>query len=83
MSASICWRPTDNSRKHISVGAPSSFMQTMDRAGLRLPCTLGENELPTLRGMAATWSAPENANPYQQIIDLIEQHGEIDLFAEY
>ena len=82
MSASICWRPADPKPKRLSVGAPSAFMETMTRAGMALPCTLTEAEVPILRGMAATWRH-EGTNPYEQILDAIGAYSIIELWPEY
>lgn len=82
MSATICWRPADTNPKHLSVGAPSSFQEAMRRAGLKLPCIISQTDKDVLRGLAAAWDR-DAPNPYQQILDLLEHHDAIELWAEY
>lgn len=81
MSASILWEPVDPKPKHIGCWAPSSFMGQMERAGLKLPTNLDESVIPVLRGMAATISG--TPNPFQELIDKIEKHGKISVWAEH
>lgn len=87
MSASIFWEPVDPKPKSIGTWAPSSFMEIMERAGLGLPTNLDEAAIPVLRGMAATFGpggpGREHPNPFQQLIDKIEKHGKISVWAEY
>lgn len=84
MSASICWRPVDKRDKTLRVGAPSLFMETMRKAGLEFPCTIGSEELPVLTGMAAVYGRnDENVNPFDELITLVEKYGSVELWASY
>ena len=56
-------------------------MRTMEEAGFELPCELSSNAIATLRGMAAV--SLNQDYPYAKIIELIEDHGTIKLWAEF
>jgi hypothetical protein len=84
MSASICWRPSSKQDKTIGVFAPSSFLEMMASAGMKFPCTVTTADLPVLRGMAAVFGRnKETPNPFNEMVDLIEKHDSIDLWAVY
>jgi len=84
MSASILYEPINPNPKSIDAWAPSSFMETMQRANIALPCTLGPDNIPILMGMAAVFGDKGDApNPYQQLVDAINKYGKISVWAEY
>jgi hypothetical protein len=88
VSASIFWEPVDPKPKRIGCWAPSSFMGQMERAGFRLPTNLDQGAIPVLRGMAAMISPGlgtdgDPSNPFQELIDKIEKHGTISIWAEH
>lgn len=81
MSASIIWEPVNPNPRTLHVMAPSWFMAALEKAGLGLPRQFGEIDLPVLRGMAAT--IDKEANPFQELIDVIDKHGPVEVWAEY
>ncbi len=87
MSASILWEPVNDNPKSIGCWAPSAFQDTMERAGLGLPVTLGSEHIGMLKGMAATMRPPQNndaaPNPYQELIDVILANGAINIWAQH
>ena len=82
MSAAICWERVKEDHESLYVLAPSSFIESMERAGLRLPCEIGDGAVPVLTGMAAM-HRNDGKNPYEEMIELIEKHGTIRIWAEY
>lgn len=70
---------------HLSVGAPSSFIDSLDRAfGNRLPITLSsEREAIMLDGMAAATENNEFREAYETLAQAIRDEVEIEIFAEY
>lgn len=81
MSATINWERINTNPKYLKkVAAPSSFMEAMERLGYSLPCTVDQSTIPNLAGMAAL--AGENS-VYQELIELIDEHGAIRLWATY
>lgn len=82
MSANIKWRPVNTDAKSIDTWAPSTFQMAMRKAGLELPCSVGKSDSDVLRGLAAAFEG-DAPNPYQQILDLLEHHEDIELWAEY
>jgi len=52
----------------------------MQRAGFELPCNLIHEAIPVLRGMAAGYGSEDNF--YEHLIDIINEHGAIYLWAE-
>lgn len=84
MSASILYEPVNPNPKSIGAWAPSHFMECMERAGMGLPCTLDESNIPTLRGMAAAFGVQKEApNPYAELIEAIETNGKISVWSEH
>lgn len=84
MSATICWRPSAKNDKHLNVGAPSSFMEVMKNAGFGFPCAVTLSDVPVLRGMAAVYGRnDQNPNPFDELLDLVEKYGSIELWAVY
>lgn len=86
MSASIYWRPL-NEGKRLSVGAPSSFLDSLERAfGTRPPIQL-ESELDAiiLDGMAAATENSEFREAYEKLATAIreDEGGGIEIFAVY
>lgn len=80
MSATIHYRKTSTVDPYLKcVGAPSSFIQTLERAFGHFPCELSETSISTLKGM----SAMTDNQAYEEIIDLIEKFGSIELYASY
>lgn len=85
MSATIRWRPIVVDDKHLNVRAPSAFQAMMREAGLELPCKVSRANYDVLRGLAIAFGSPsdDRPNPFQQILDLIETHDTVELWAEY
>lgn len=87
MSASICWRALPTNNKTLDVAAPSSFITAMSRAfQYEPPWTLGEGDLPMLRGMAAAHGGSDRDNPFEQLIHLIDDGDHprtIEVWAQY
>jgi hypothetical protein len=82
MSIDIMWRPTELNHARLDVPAPSSFMDMMQNAGFRLPCTLDDSDLPVIRAMAAVFGRNDDTpNPFSEIADLIVTHTSIDLYS--
>jgi hypothetical protein len=65
----------------INVSAPSWFIGTMEKAFGHFPCVLSDGSIQTLRGMSATVSG--EYNPFEELIELIEKLGKIEVYAEY
>ena len=70
------WRPTIESKDTISI--PSSFITAMEEVGYRFPCTLSDEDLPVLRGMAST-AVHDTRTAVKELIDLIINHDSIDV----
>ena len=84
MSASIFWEPVNPRPDRIGTWAPSYFMECMERVGLRLPCTVSRSDIPKIQGMAATIKDDSEApNPFKEILEALEKHEAISLWAEH
>lgn len=81
MGASLYWEPVKRKRNYLSEGAPSSFMESMERAfGSRTPL-LNQGSKPLLKGMAA--ADPGRSKTYTELLDALEEYDEIEISAEY
>ena len=84
MSTTIHYRNMSKTDPHLkNVGAPGSFIQSMQKAFGRFPCELAEKDYAKLSGMAIMYSGSDDDNPYREVIDLIEKFGRIELYASY
>jgi len=81
MSETICWEPINLKPNYLDVMAPSWFMGCLKRAEMGLPNTFGPNDIPKLRGLAA--SMDEERNPFNELIEAIEKHGSVNVWYEY
>jgi hypothetical protein len=83
MSASLYYQPVKGT--HLSIGAPSSFMGALTRAfGERQPdWRFTEGDLLTLRGLMAGLDSEDQREAIQTIIEAIERHSEVRVWAEY
>jgi len=82
MSATIFWEPVKVDAKSLHVLAPSWFMACLERADMPLPNTFGINNIPTLRGLAATMEEGTK-NPFTQLINAIEENGQVTVWYEH
>lgn len=83
MSATILTRATGKG-KPLGVGAPSSFIETMERAFGNFPVVLNYSHLERLHGMASVKSLLVNEGEvFERLIEEIEREGEIEVFAQY
>lgn len=81
VSATIHYRKTSKTDPHLSVGSPSAFIEALERAFGSFPVELDESAIPVLKGMAA--ASTFSARDFQEVVDKIEQHGGIELYASY
>lgn len=77
MGASIYWRPVKPG-KSLSVGGRSAFVEALK---LHQPIRMTAADIPFLRGLAA--GNADFANAVDEIIEAIEKHDEIEVYAEY
>lgn len=81
VSANLYWSPIRKG-KDLPVNAPSSFIAALgDAMQSEGPWTLMVHDVPVLRGLAAGLTHEREA--ITAIIDAIEKHGEIRVWAEY
>lgn len=82
MSASIYFKPvkpTANTR--LNVGAPSTFIKAMERAFGHFPCLVNRGNIEKLKGMASMYDCRDS--PFEELINLLEHHEALELWAEY
>lgn len=82
MSANVYWRPI-RSGKELDVNAPSSFLAGLTEAFGDLPIKMkcDVNTMATIRGMLLKDKGENDA--YVGILRALNDHGEIEIFAEY
>ena len=80
MGATICWKPMETSNETIpGKGIVKSALQKA--FGYDLPHVYDVSHIPVLKGMAAVYY--EDNNPYEMLIEAIEKHDKIEVWAEY
>lgn len=83
MGASIMYRPVDpKADRTLDVGAPSSFIEAMERVFGPHPWRLDHASVDTINGMAAVYGEARD-NPYHQIVDKICELGAIEVWPEW
>ena len=81
MSANLYWSPVRKG-KDIPVNAPSSFIEAMEAAmGSGQPWTIMESDMPVLRGLSAGLKHERDA--INAILEAVEKHGQIKVWAEW
>lgn len=84
MSANILWEPANRPAKDVPTGAPQHFMKTLEHLGWQKhDGELSEEHLPALKALAEATERPGQSNPYTTLIDAIEKHGRIRVWAVY
>ena len=89
MSAHIRWRVVSPTKGHsLDVGAGSSFMEALRTVfGQGEPIALDESSIPYLKGMSASWDRGGDQfarqHPCADLIEAIEAHDSIEVWAEY
>lgn len=82
MSANIYFMPDVKKGTPLNTPAPSSFIETLERAGYTLPYTFDDSDKKLLLGMACARERQED-NPYRQLIEAIDNFGRVRVWAEY
>jgi hypothetical protein len=82
MSASIYYRKVSKSNKNLDVSMPSSFVTSMTNAFGNYPWRVSPTSLAILKGMAAV-SPDKLSNPYEQLIQIIGDNNEVEIWPEY
>lgn len=85
MSANIYWEPANRPAVDVPVSAPQAFMRTLEHLGWQKhDDILTEEDLPALRALAEVQPyAEEKRNPYTMLVQAIEKHGRIRVWAVY
>ncbi len=78
MGANILYTATKRGTD-LTCSAPSSFIESMNKAFGHFPCDLDESDISTLKGMASC----AGIETYDEIIEALEKHKEIRVFAVY
>jgi hypothetical protein len=83
MSASMCYRKVEHKNFSMkTVGAPSLFMSFLEEAfGCGFPMRLGSDHLSVIRGLSI--GAEGMRQSFEELMEIIEKHGEIELWPEY
>lgn len=81
MSASIYYQAVKG--KNLSVGAKSSFLAAIERAFGGVPCVLSEHDVLKLQGLAAAFDSEDQRAAVQELIEAIEKHASVRVWAEY
>jgi hypothetical protein len=80
MSTSLHWSLVNNETT-LCYGC-NRVATVLSKAFGDLPLLLTEDSVAKLEGMAATWSE-DIENPYEKLIELINEHGAIQVAAHY
>jgi len=75
MSVTIHWRPTTDKGRYFE-GGTSSSLDVLKRT---FGSTIGESDVKALRAMAKA----ANDQFYNEVADIVQQIGEIEIWGEY
>jgi hypothetical protein len=56
-------------------------MECLERAGMDLPHTFSEGDIPVLRGLAAAMN--DEKNPFKELIEAIQENGAVNVWYQY
>jgi hypothetical protein len=79
MSATITWSPVNE--QVLSVGSPSSVIESLTKVFGSLPIELGDKDIDKLLVMSHMWNHAND--PYMTLIDAITEYGTINVKATY
>lgn len=82
MSATIYWEPVNPNPEYLHTMASSWFMECLERAGMELPYTFNRDDIAVLKGLAAAVS-DNDRNPFKQLIEAIQKHDEVSVWAQH
>lgn len=82
MSANIYWEPVAKNNRTIDTGAPEYFMRVLGKFGWQDGDTLGVEALDGLKAVVEAIHEGDHKS-FQQLIDAIEKHGAIRIWAVY
>jgi len=68
--------------KPIEIASPGLFSVAMEKAFVGFPITLTADDIPTLNGMAATWT-DISVPPYTLLIRAIRQYKKIIVYMKH
>ena len=86
MGANLCWEPANRPTKDVPTSAPQRMLEVLrkltETSGQEF--VLADYHLPALAALAETceWGSAER-NPYKTLIDAINKHGSIRVWAQY
>ncbi len=82
MSANLFWEPAKRKKFDLDEGAPSDFMNLMQRVfGSPLP-VLRKNDIPKLEALRDAEESQRRIT-FERLIDAVDKHDEIQLSAQY
>lgn len=83
MTPSLYWKPLGDGI-HLDVGgAPSGFIHNMDKVFGAQPWTLSIADLSKLEVLANLFEGQARDNPYQTIIEAIDENGPVQVWPVY
>lgn len=80
MSVSIMWRPQKNNGR--SLNGQSSFKEALEKVFGNLPKTFTKKDIERLEVMHRLSDIPYD-DPYEELIEAINKHSSIEVWAEY
>lgn len=83
MSANIYWEPAKRRQNDLPTGAPQHFMRVLRQLGWADDGNLDERALPGLRACFETSADEDFRKCVRILIEAIEKHGEIHIWAIY
>jgi len=82
MSASLCWCPVPKRSSTLSAMAPQHTMDILEEIGIEFPGEAGQEHLSSLRALSKSWPDQKH-NPFADLVNAIEEHNRVRLWAEY
>jgi len=82
MTASLCWSPVEKNSRMLSALAPSQTMEILAEIGISFPGEAGIEHLAALHALAKAWPN-QKQNPFRDLVEAIEKHDRVKLWAEY
>lgn len=83
MSANVYWQPVSTGTKCLPTSAPQRFLESLRAIGWSDGGYMNDTSISALRGLSVLHGGPDQDNPYSHLVEAIERHGSVRVWAEY
>ena len=84
VTPSIYWKPTTTAGINIDVGgSPSAFIDNLKKVFGNFPVVLDGDDIPKLETLASLFDVEDDHQPFEDLIQAVQNAGSIEVWAVY